>query len=200
MPGRTEAAIAYYRALMPPKQAAEIFDPLNTTDIRCPVMFICGEEESGGGMVEMFKQAAAQCAGFCEVRLFFFFFLVVLFHEEHKKKKRLLLFAKRGILCTWRNPTVSCTSCFPSWSWELCLKASKLRLSMCKRRLSQSWSRRNSNEHSRFLQFPLFISIQAVLRWKCTQIHPDALFSKTRVSLYRVVIGRPSATFWFNRT
>ncbi len=67
LPGRTEAAVAYYRALLPPKQAAEIFDPLNNIDIKCPVLFVCGEEESGGGMVEMFKQAAAQCAGFCEV-------------------------------------------------------------------------------------------------------------------------------------
>ncbi len=51
----------------PPKQAAELFEPLNTTDIKIPVLFVCGEEESGGGMVDMFKQTATQCAGFCEV-------------------------------------------------------------------------------------------------------------------------------------
>ena len=67
MEGRTENAIAYYRALVPPKEAREMLEPLNTVDIKCPVLFICGEEESGGGMVEMFKQTAAQCAGFCEV-------------------------------------------------------------------------------------------------------------------------------------
>ncbi len=67
LPGRTEAAVAYYRGLMPPKQANDLYEPLNTTDIKCPVLFICGEEESGGGMVDMFKQTAAQCAGFCEV-------------------------------------------------------------------------------------------------------------------------------------
>jgi pimeloyl-ACP methyl ester carboxylesterase len=67
LPGRTEAAVAYYRALVPPKQAAELFEPLGSTDIKIPVLFVCGEEESGGGMVDMFKQTAAQCAGFCEV-------------------------------------------------------------------------------------------------------------------------------------
>lgn len=67
--GRLQAAIAYYRAISPPKEAAKIYDPLNNTDIRCPVLFIGGEEDSGGGeqLTEMFKQTALQCAGFCEV-------------------------------------------------------------------------------------------------------------------------------------
>lgn len=64
MPGRTEAAITYYKALNPPR---EVVETLNTTDIKCPVLFICGEDDSGGGMVEMFKQTSKQCAGFCEI-------------------------------------------------------------------------------------------------------------------------------------
>jgi pimeloyl-ACP methyl ester carboxylesterase len=67
MEGRTENAVAYYRGIVPPKEAKSIYDPLNLTDIKCPLLFICGEEESGGGMVEMFKQTAAQCAGCCEI-------------------------------------------------------------------------------------------------------------------------------------
>jgi pimeloyl-ACP methyl ester carboxylesterase len=67
--GRLEAAIAYYKGMNYPKEAATIYDPINNTDIKCPVLFIGGEEDSGGGdqMSELFKQTALQCAGFCEV-------------------------------------------------------------------------------------------------------------------------------------
>ena len=67
LPGRTEAAVAYHKAMVPSKEAREVMEPLNSTDIKCPVLFVCGEEDSGGGMVDLFKQTAAQCAGFCEV-------------------------------------------------------------------------------------------------------------------------------------
>ena len=57
------------QAITTPKEAKDATEALNTTDIRCPVLFVCGEEDSGGGeeMVAMFKQTAAQCASLCEV-------------------------------------------------------------------------------------------------------------------------------------
>lgn len=67
MPGRTENAVAYYRALSPPKDAREALEPLNNVDFRIPVLFICGEDDSGGALVDMFKQTAAQCASYCEI-------------------------------------------------------------------------------------------------------------------------------------
>lgn len=49
--GRLEAAIAYHKTVSTPKEAAAVYDALNTTDVRCPVLFIGGEDDSGGGCV-----------------------------------------------------------------------------------------------------------------------------------------------------